>query len=46
MTYQCFKCDSTEDVELYIVQFVDGSPGVIRPICRKCREAEKAEATK
>lgn len=34
----CFRCDSAEDVNLYNVQFVAGSVGVLRPVCKTCIE--------
>lgn len=42
-TLSCFLCDSDDDVKLCFWQYVAGSPGVIRPVCAKCRIIDPRE---
>lgn len=40
MKLECYMCYSTENVQLYIIEMIPGSPGVIRPICKRCAEKQ------
>jgi hypothetical protein len=40
----CVFCHSITDVRLCVVEFVQGSAGVIRPVCQKCRTPLPAQA--